>query len=287
MTRSWTDGAARPLGALALAAGLAVAAGAAADDSCGVSSACAVEGGAYRVHLPAGWDGASPLPLVIYFHGWQASADGVISNEGLMRAADELGVLLVAPDGAAKTWSFPGSPARHRDETAFVARVLDDVEARYPVQPDRTVATGFSMGGSMAWFVACDLGDRFAGFVPVAGAYWDPIPTDCAAPVPNLIQIHGTTDTVVPMAGRPIREIYRQSDVGASLKTWRDRAGCEPVPAPLEMGELVCERWRGCGDRLLELCTHPGGHMIKPEWVVDGYRVLMRHLDAGADGKPG
>lgn len=286
MTRTWTV-AARSLGPLALAAGLLVSGAATARDDCGRFSACTVDGGEYRVHVPDGWDGTKPLPALLYFHGWQGSADGVILNEGVTQAADELGVLLVVPNGQGKTWSFPGSPSHYRDETAFVSRMLDDVMARYPVQPDRTVATGFSMGASMAWFVACDLGDRFAGFVPVAGAYWNPIPTDCAAPVPNLIQIHGTSDTVVPMEGRAIREVYRQSDVDASLKTWRDRAGCEPAPEPLEMGELVCERWRGCGDRLLELCTHPGGHMIKPGWVVDGYRALMRHVDAVSDGKPG
>jgi polyhydroxybutyrate depolymerase len=287
MTRRWTD-LVRSAGALALAAGVLLSGGAAARDTCGETSACAVDGGEYRVHAPAGWDGTSPLPALLYFHGWQGTADAVMANEGLMKAADDLGVLLVAPNGEGKTWSFPGSPSHYRDEIAFVSRVLDDVEARYPVEPDRTVATGFSMGASMTWFVACSLGDRFAGFVPVAGAYWNPIPTDCPSPVPNLIQVHGTSDTVVPMEGRAIREIYRQSDVGASLKTWRDRAGCEPAAEPVKMGDFSCGRWRSCGGKLLEVCTHPGGHMIKPEWIVEGYRTLMHHLDAGAGtGQPG
>lgn len=268
--------------AVALTVGLLATGAAIARDTCGEASACAVEGGDYRVHVPAGWDGTKPLPALLYFHGWQGTADGVMDNDGVMKAADDLGVLLIAPNGQGKTWSFPGSPEQHRDEIAFVAHVLDDVEARYPIEAGRTVATGFSMGASMAWFVACDLGDRFAGFVPVAGAYWNPIPTDCPSPVPNLIHIHGTSDDVVPMAGRAIQGNSRQSDVNASLKTWRDRAACEATPEPVTMGELACQRWRGCGGKLLELCTHPGGHMIKPEWVVDGYRVLMQHLDAGA-----
>lgn len=260
--------------ALILALGLSLPSVAVARDNCGQFSACAVEGGDYRVHVPAGWDGESPLPALVYFHGWKGSADSVMWNEGLTKAADELGVLLVAPNGEGKTWSFPGAPSHYRDETAFIARVLDDVEARYPIEPDRTVATGFSMGASMAWFVACDLGDRFVGFIPVAGAYWDPIPTDCPSPVPNLIQIHGTSDTVVPMAGRPIDDSSHQSDVRKSLATWRTRAGCGAEPVPAELGDLTCERWRGCGGKLLELCTHPGGHMIEPDWVVDAYRAL-------------
>ena len=264
----------------AIAAALLGSAGiaAASDAPCGVEKACQVDGGVYRVHLPAGWDGKSPLPGIVYFHGYQGTADAVIANDGVTGAADELGVILIVPDGMNKTWSFPGSPAHYRDEIAFIGAVLDDVEARYPVETDTLVATGFSMGGSMAWFAACSLGKRFAGFVPVAGAYWNPIPTDCPSPPPNLIQVHGTSDTVVPMAGRAIREVYRQSDVGDSLATWTRRAGCEAAPERAELGSLSCERWRGCGGKLIELCTHPGGHMIKPEWVVDGYRALMRHL---------
>jgi len=257
----------------------------ASDTPCGVDALCEIEGGAYRVHLPSGWDGKTPLPGVVYFHGWQGSADGVMANAGLTGAADELGVLLIVPDGMEKTWSYPGSPAKHRDEIAFLDAVLDDAEARYPIETDTLVGTGFSMGGSMAWFAACALGDRFAGFVPVAGAYWDPIPTDCPSPAPNLVHVHGTSDTVVPMEGRPIRQIYRQSDVGDSLASWTARAGCEATTKPAELGDLACERWVGCGGTLIELCTHPGGHMIKPEWVVDGYRRLMRHL--GRDGQAG
>lgn len=264
----------------------AAAAHAAGDTTCGEATPCEVEGGTYRAYLPAALEGESDIPALIYFHGWKGSAEGVMKNEGLKQAADELGVLLIAPDGAGNTWSFPGSPSNNRDEIAFLKAVLDDVETRFPIDPDKTVATGFSMGASMAWFAACYLGDRFAGFAPIAGAYWNPIPTDCPSPVPNLIQVHGTSDTVVPMKGRPIREVYRQSDVGDSLQTWVQRASCEVTPMPTEMGGLTCEQWRGCGGKLIELCTHPGGHMVKPEWIVAAYRVLMHDLEA-QQGKGG
>ncbi|MEW5423172.1 PHB depolymerase family esterase [Amorphus sp. 3PC139-8] len=264
-----------PALALAFAIGLLASNAGYARDSCGEFSACPVEGGDYRVHVPADWDGESQIPALVYFHGWKGSADSVMWNEGLTKAADDLGVLLVAPNGQGKSWSFPGSPSHHRDEIAFVAHVLDDVEARYPIAPDRTVAAGFSMGASMAWFTACYLGDRFDGFIPVAGAYWNPIPTDCPSPVPNLIQIHGTSDTVVPMEGRPIGDSSRQSDVMESLTTWRKRAGCAAQPLPAELGDLACERWQSCGGKRLELCTHSGGHEIEPGWIEDAYRALQ------------
>ncbi|MDQ0315988.1 alpha/beta hydrolase family esterase [Amorphus orientalis] len=254
---------------------LSTAAAAAGTMECPDPDGCTVDGGSYRAYMPADLDGKSALPVLVYFHGWQGSAEGVMKNEGLKAAADELGVLLIAPDGADKTWSFPGSPSQERDETAFVDAVMDDVADRFPIDPDKTVATGFSMGGSMAWFVACDLGDRFAGFIPVAGAYWDPIPSDCASPVPNLVHVHGTSDTVVPMEGRPIREIYRQSDVEDSLATWTTKAGCDAEPVPASLGDLACRKWTGCGTKLIELCTHPGGHLIEPQWIVDGYHRLM------------
>ena len=44
---------------------------------------------------------------------------------------------------------FPGSPENHRDEFAFVKAVLDDAEARYPIDTRRLWASGFSQGASM------------------------------------------------------------------------------------------------------------------------------------------
>ena len=55
---------------LALAAYMALALdAAAAPGDCGDEIACPVADGRYLAVPPAGWDGISPLPVTVYFHG--------------------------------------------------------------------------------------------------------------------------------------------------------------------------------------------------------------------------
>lgn len=185
-----------------------IAQGAFAQPACGNDVPCEVEDGQYLAVPPDAWDGTSPLPATVYFHGWQSTAAATYDNEHLRRAFDDAGVLLVIPDGRDKTWAHVGSPSRARDELAFMDQVMDDLRRRFPIDEDRLLVTGFSQGGSMVWDMACYRGARFAAFAPIAGAFWEPLPESCGTPV-NLRHVHGTSDTVVPMAGRPIREVFR------------------------------------------------------------------------------
>jgi polyhydroxybutyrate depolymerase len=123
--------------------------------ACGPDTDCAVAGGVYRVRPPSGWDGRSPLPAAVFFHGWQGSAGGVMADERLGKALADRGVLLVAPDGIQGDWSFPSlpSPGHPRSDLAFVDAVLADVAQRYPIDRARLWATGFSLGGSMVWYL--------------------------------------------------------------------------------------------------------------------------------------
>ena len=41
--------------------------------ACGPETRCEVEGGYYLAAPPPDWDGRSPLPLIVYFHGWNGS----------------------------------------------------------------------------------------------------------------------------------------------------------------------------------------------------------------------
>ena len=226
----------------------------------------AVETGTYQAHVPAGWDGATQLPLLMFFHGYGQSGEVVMGNTGLMRLADAEGVLVIAPDGQEKRWSHQGAPLRERlrDDDAFVRAVLADAKRRWPVDSRRIWASGFSIGGSMTWHQACFQGGLFTAFLPVAGAFWRPHPESCPSGPVNLMHVHGTGDTVVPMQGRPIREVYHQGDVLTGMAFWRAQNGCPADPAQVtETGDLRCEIWRGCtSGRELQLCLHPGGHII-------------------------
>jgi polyhydroxybutyrate depolymerase len=259
---------------------------AAAQPACGApENACALAEGSYHVYQPAFLDGTTaPMPVLFYFHGYQGTGAGVIRTRALQDIADHYGFLLVAPNGRNKTWAHNGSPSQARDELAFVDAVIDDLIRDWHIAADRIYATGFSQGGSMVWDLICHRPDRFAGFAPVAGAFWEPHPTGCVASADNrenrdvpIIHFHGTGDTVVPMAGRPIGE-YRQGDVARSMATLRATYQCQPAPTVSSaLGTMTCEIWQGCaGAAKLQLCLHPGGHVRPDGWfdrVADFWRI--------------
>ena len=248
-------------------------------DFCPAEGGCRVEGGHYRIVLPQ--KAAGPRSgAIMFFHGWQGSAEEAISDAGLLGLAQRLGVALIAPDGMGKTWSYPGSPGHHRDEFVFVGRVLDDVAQRFPVDPGRIMASGISQGGSIVWYMACQMPTRFAGFAPIAGAFWEPLPQDCAGPRPKLIHVHGTSDMTVPLAGRALRSGYRQGDVFRSLAILAPNGCTAPLAAQAQEAVsppgLACRLATGCGGSArLELCLHSGGHIADPVWIERAWSLLM------------
>ncbi|MBY0613688.1 MAG: polyhydroxybutyrate depolymerase [Beijerinckiaceae bacterium] len=247
---------------------LTLAPGAGRQD-CGSVVRCKVASGEYLVRPPRGWNGRSPLPTLMFFHGYQESAESVMEDRFFRDFADKNGILLVAPHGEGRTWSYPGSPGHYRDEFAFVRAVLDDVTKRYPIETKRLWASGFSQGGSMVWYLACEMGDRFRAFAPVSGAFWLPQPTSCKGGPVDLRHVHGTNDDTVPMTGRAIGLRYRQGDVLEGFRTLRALDGCPATPDTVAMEDgLRCESWISCSSgKQLKLCLHPGGHAMEASYL--------------------
>lgn len=219
--------------------------------------------GRYYAFSPDADPGKEGYKLLVYFHGYGSSASKTSKKQWLRNEANRRGYLLVLPDGLDNTWAHVGSPSEARDETAFIDQVVADAETRWSVSTQRVVG-GFSQGGSMVWDVACYRGDAFSAFIPASGGFWEPLPDECASPV-SLRHTHGTADTVVPMAGRPIGS-SRQGDIESGFERWRAANGCDVEPdAVITEGSESCEVWTSCSaGRELKLCTHPGKHK-KPD----------------------
>ena len=266
-----------PLVSLAVAVLAGMVACPQAASACDASTPCEVDQGFYFVRTPAGWDGKSALPTAVFFHGYSGTAQGVMQDEWMAKALSDLGVMLVAPNGNNTTWSFPGILLPGRDDFAFVSAVLDDVEKRFPVDRARLFATGFSVGGSMAWAVACRMGGRFAAYAPIAGAFWEPLPDECPGAPVSVRHVHGLADQTVPMKGRWVgKGKFKQGDVLESMSRLRRFDGCQAEPSRVEVtGTMECRTWAAsaCSSgKELVLCLHPGEHEIEAEWVADGYR---------------
>lgn len=262
--------------ALAMAAALVLLPGLTMPaNACGPDTDCVIGERTYRIRMPEGHDGSAQIGAIMFFHGWRGSAAGTMRNKSLGQAVSDMGLALIAPTARPKEdWSIPGSPTKGDDEIAYVGRVLDDIAARFPIDADRIMATGFSAGGMISWQLACDLSERFAGFAPIAGTFWEPVPDTCTAPATHVLHIHGTSDRMVPLEGRPIAET-RQGNVHKVIAMYAETGGFGE-PESHERDGLSCERRTNGDGRTLELCLHPGGHSFRTGYVTGAWRALQR-----------
>ncbi len=245
-------------------------------NACGVRSDCKLGDRIYRIYLPHRADD-SRIGAIIFAHGWRGTAAGVMNDKSLIALADELGVALVAPQSVGQGWQLPGRP-RHRDNTgkeefAYFRKLVDELERRFSIDRKKLLVSGFSSGGMMVWDLACYEGDLFAGFAPISGTFWAPVPKKCPSPTISLIHFHGMRDKVVPIVGRKIAD-SKQGNVMNALALFA-RSGrfgkAKPVPAK----GLNCMRRGNPEGKILEFCIHPGGHFYKANYVRLAWRLLM------------
>lgn len=198
-----------------------------------------------QVIVPAGYDGLTALPAVILLGGYWWYAWELDDWIDLSGRVDARGFVLVLPDGTededgAPFWNatdtccdFYGSGV---DDVAYLTGLLDELTARVNVDPARVSLVGHSNGGFMAYRMACELPERVASVVSVAGSgFLSEAACGADAPV-SILQVHGLEDDVMPFEG--------DSDAPGALTMtarWGARAGCDAASwaAEAERLELV------------------------------------------------
>lgn len=120
----------------------------------------------YTLFLPADYETAKSLPTILFLHGsGERGTDGIVSAQVglgpavLARQADFPAIVIFAQ--AKETWA-----AESEDATAAIA-ILEEVSARFKVDPNRVILAGLSMGGRGAWEIAAANKGRFSAVVPV------------------------------------------------------------------------------------------------------------------------
>ena len=245
---------------------------------------CEVEGGYYLASLPPDWDGQSPLPVVVYFHGWKGSPEGTFRNKAMVNGVNRRGAMFVAPFARTGYWRQIGAGRAEggRDEHAYITAVMADLTDRFPVDRARTLASGFSRGASMVWNVACYAGDLFHGYAPIAGGFWHSTPPVCPSGPVNLRHIHGKADRVVAFDQIGV---YNSMPVTEGLDLFLRLNGAREEPArAYTAGRLTCNSWDvSTSGKVIELCLHDKGHSIPAEWVAEGLDWLMDLPDRAFD----
>lgn len=147
----------------------------------------------FTLIIPEGYTGQAAVPLVLSLHygGNVTPYYGRGLLESLLEPAfRELGAVMVAPDSAAGNWANPTSEQH-------VLELLNYIEANYNIDANRTLLTGYSMGGSGTWYLAPRHPSRFRAAVVMAGRPQADT-TDFDWNTPTYV-IHSSADEVVPL----------------------------------------------------------------------------------------
>jgi polyhydroxybutyrate depolymerase len=200
----------------------------------------------YRLFVPAGYDGRTPLPLVLDLHGSGGTADGQAGNSRFEALAEREGVLVASLQGVAEgnRWNVPIT-AERPDDVLYVSDVIDDVAKSACTDQTRVYATGFSGGARMSSTLACKLGNRIAAIAPMAGLRW-PAPCD-GRPVP-VFSVHGLADPQNTYDGHVAdRGAEWLESVPDALAGWAKHNGCDG-DAVLDdpAGPLSTLSYKGC-----------------------------------------
>jgi polyhydroxybutyrate depolymerase len=176
----------------------------------GDSNASIHSGGLVRtffVHLAPSY-GEQPQPLVINYHGYNNTAQRTAKQTSMGAEADRAGFILVFPQAVDSPPSWNAGigafgPTGDANDVRFTHDLISYFEHNYCVDAHRIYVAGYSLGGGMAYRVACSLSNQIAAFATVEGAFYR-IPGGCnpSRPIP-LLEIHGQADRLAPYNGNP------------------------------------------------------------------------------------
>lgn len=209
----------------------------------------------YFVHQPEGWDGVTPLPVVLNFHGGRSTPETQAGASQMNVLADEKDFMVVYPEGTGPgverdnyTWNAGGccgyAMENNVDDVGFVAALLDDLDAHYTIDRRRVYATGMSNGAMMAHRVGVELAERIAAVAPVAGSLMLENPPQPARPVP-VMHFHGLLDENAPFNGGQSQNSLNpveQNSIPETIAWWVQADGANPEPATTTFTDYIEER---------------------------------------------
>jgi predicted peptidase len=169
----------------------------------------------YQLFVPASYSATKRYPLIVSLHG--AGSHGTDNLRQLSSTvgavidgaqAIEPTLVLVPQDPTGDKWVTGSGEAPYRNfrqadrpqsaATAIVLAGIDELRAKYAIDPDRVYLTGGSAGGTGTWDVITRNGvGRFAAAVPITGAN-DPSRASVIARLP-IWAFHGARDDTAPV----------------------------------------------------------------------------------------
>ncbi len=200
---------------------------------------------------PLHYEADYAYPLLVWLHGTGMNESQLLR---IMPMVSMRNYAAVAPRGISTfdgQVSWPQNPDDiHRSEQ----RVFDAVDAasqRYHVSSDRIFLVGMDSGGTMAFRIAMNHPDRFAGVLSICGAF--------------------------PNEHRPFCQLDRARRLPIFMAVGRDSREFSPAEA--------CENLKlfHSAGMSVSLRQYPCGHQLAPQMLADVDRWVMEQILPSAD----
>ena len=238
----------------------------------------------YVLHVPTGYTGQAAIPVVVDYHGLGSTSSGeeAVSSYGTL--GDTEGYATVFPQGIDDAWNIGPccTTSRTVDDLTFSRDLVKDVQTKICVDPKRVYAVGYSMGGGMSHYLACNAADLFAAVAPAAFDLLIDSEEPCNPSRPiTEISFRGTADPIVPYDGgasmppNGLQVTIHFLGAEGTFQKWAQLDGCTGSPsAPDSNG---CSTYSQCKDGVeVTLCTNQGGSH-DPGNAQIGWPMLKAH----------
>jgi polyhydroxybutyrate depolymerase len=236
-----------------------------------------------ELRLPNGLQSGERVPLLLVLHGFGVSSSLLIAKAALNQVADQKRFAYLAPEGARDSLGRPFWNAgksccdldhRQIDDVTRLRQLLDANLSNAAIDPKRVFVIGYSNGGFMAQRLACDMGDRIAGVVSVAGAA-PASDVPCAQNTPlAFLEIHGDADPIVHYAGGTVfdrTDVPPHASAPDTARYWAQHLACAAEPHDVQTLDLepyvpaeetTVQRYDGCHGAVELWTVKGGGHYV-------------------------
>jgi phospholipase/carboxylesterase len=205
----------------------------------------------HAIFAPLHYESGYSYPLIVWLHGRGSDQRQLMRVMPLVSmrnyvAVAPRGPLQPASDAGGEVYDWEQSDDRLAEAQQRIFDSIDSITARFNVAAHRVFLAGFDTGGTMAFRVAMNFPDRFAGVLSLGGAF----PMGCTA-LANLSLVRRVP--IFLAAGRG-SEIYPQEAVCADLRLLHT-AGLS-----------------------ITLRSYPCGHELSPQMLADVDRWIIDQI---------
>ena len=195
----------------------------------------------YWLYLPKNHgQGNEKFPLLLFLHGSGERGQelAVVKKHGppkLIEQGKHFPFVVVSPQ----------CPANQRWNAALLLALLDDLEAKYAIDPQRVCVTGLSMGGSGTWSLVAAAPQRFAAAVPICG-HGDPWMAGPASRLPVWVVVGDKDGVAANCIGMVDSLRARGADVkftlmpGVGHDSWTPKTGSPPLLRSMSPTSPAC-----------------------------------------------